>query len=363
MTGRYLCDRFVEAKEEGLRALRRGDREEAQRRFLGASEYLYRLAAISEGDVKKSRLANAKAFQELAQKAKDGTAATEATAEESFAPAAPPAVRLRDVAGLADAKEELALRLILPRTYPEKAQLFGIELGGGVLLYGPPGTGKTLLARAVAGEVEAPFYTVKPSEIMSKWVGEAEKNVARLFTTARANPISVIFIDEIEALVPRRSENRASVMTRVVPQILSELEGFDRGAGSLLFLGATNEPWALDPAALRPGRFDAQVYVGLPDAEAREEILRLNIEGRPLAPDVDLAVLAASLDGRSGADLRKLCRQAAALAFMRSLHGEGEELITAEDLDRAAEKSPPTVTQELLVRFETWRASREVDGE
>ena len=119
----------------------------------------------------------------------------------------------------------------------------------------------------------------------------------------------------------------------MVPQILSELEGFDRGGGSLLFLGATNEPWALDTAALRPGRFDAQVYIGLPDAEAREEILRLNLDGRPLDPGVDLAALASSFEARSGADLRKICRQAAALAFMRSLEAEGEERITAELLE------------------------------
>jgi transitional endoplasmic reticulum ATPase len=361
VTARYLCDRFVEAKEAGVKALRRGDREEARRCFLQASEHLYRLAATSDGPVKESRMANARSFQELARTIAAGGDASPSASEEDFGPAPRPAVRLRDVAGLEEAKEELALRLILPRKHPEKAKLFGIRLGGGVLLFGPPGTGKTLLARAVAGEVEAPFYVVKPSEIMSKWVGEAEKNVARLFAAARAHPLAVMFIDEIEALLPKRSESRSSVMTRVVPQILSELEGFDAGEGSLLFLGATNEPWALDPAALRPGRFDAQIYVGLPEAEAREEILRLNLEGRPLGGDVDCAALAEALAGRSGADLRQICRRAAAAAFMRTLEEAGNEVITAADLQASAEKSPPSVTAAQLERFATWRAAREAE--
>lgn len=362
MTARYVSDRFVEAKEEGLKALRRGSRDEARRHFLKAAEHLYELASLSEGAVRTSRIANAEAFKDLARKVKEGAEGTPPATEETFAPASPPQVTLADVAGLAEAKEELAIRLILPRQHPEKAKLYGVELGGGVLLYGPPGTGKTLLARAVAGEVQAPFYTVKPSEIMSKWVGEAEKNIARLFEQARRHPLAVIFIDEIEALLPRRSESRASVMTRLVPQILSELEGFEKSGGSLLFLGATNEPWSLDPAALRPGRFDAQVYVGLPDAEAREVILELNLAGRPLADDVESGELAAAFEGHSGADVRDICRRAAVAAFLRSVDGAADEVISAADIRAAGEKCPPSVSQDLLARFARWRETREDAG-
>ena len=215
----------------------------------------------------------------------------------------------------------------------------------------------------MAGEIEAPFFTVKPSEIMSKWVGEAEKNVAKLFSAARSQPLSVIFIDEIEALLPRRSESKGGVMARVVPQILSELEGFDRSGGKLLFLGATNEPWSLDPAALRPGRFDAQVYVGLPDREARETILRFHLEGRPLAADVDPVSLAVRLEGRSGADIKEICRRAAVSAFLRSVEGSREEVITAEDLLEAGARCPPSVPAELLERYRSWRVEREAEGD
>ena len=147
-----------------------------------------------------------------------------------------------------------------------------------------------------------------------------------------------------------------------VPQILSELEGFDRGGGALLFLGATNEPWALDPAVLRPGRFDAQIYVGLPDVEAREEIMRLNLAGRPLAAEVDPADLAEELEGLSGADVREICRRASVAAFVRSLGGaaEGQE-ISASDLRAAAERTPPSVSSDTLRRFGKWRAGGE-DG-
>src|SRR3990172_2815800 len=142
--------------------------------------------------------------------------------------------------------------------------------GGGVLLYGPPGTGKTMIAKAIAHEIDATFFVVSPAQVMSKWVGEAEQNIRKLFEAAKAEPTSVIFLDEIEALVPKRKSDSSTVMQRVVPQILQELEGFDRTSErALLLVGATNQPWMLDEAILRPGRLDALVYVGLPDGPAR----------------------------------------------------------------------------------------------
>jgi len=361
MSGRFLTDRFVEAKEEALVALRRGERGEARRKLLEAAACLYRLASLAaDPQSRRERLEAAEGVKRLAEKISPGAGEAQAEAQAGaaagpFIPVSRPEVRLSDVAGLTEAKEELELRLILPQRHPEKAARFGVEPGGGVLLYGPPGTGKTLLARAVAGEVQAPFFTVRPSEILSKWVGDAEKNVARLFKEARSYPLSVIFIDEIDSLVPQRARDGSSVMTRLVPQILNELEGFHRSGGKLLFLGATNEPWALDPAILRPGRFDARIYVGLPDGEAREEILRIHLAGRPLAGDVQLVEFAESLEGRSGADLREICRKAASRAFRRSIESGVEEAITMEDLAQAARSVPPSVTEAQLKRYEAWR--------
>ncbi len=254
-------------------------------------------------------------------------------------------------------KEQIRLKLIYPFTHPEQAERFGVRRGGGILLYGPPGTGKTLIARAVAGEVDATFFSVKPSEVMSKWVGEAEQNVAHLFALARAEPRSVIFTDEIEALVPKRRSSRSTVMQRVVPQFLAELEGFDhhKDEGALLFIGATNEPWALDPAVMRPGRFDEKIYVPLPDFAARRRILALNLAQRPLDYAVDLDALAERLAGYSGADIVNVCRKACAIPFLEAVEEGVERDVGWGDFEAVLEEVKPSVSAKDLRRFEQFR--------
>ena len=245
--------------------------------------------------------------------------------------------------------------MVYPFTHPEAAARYGVRTGGGLLLYGPPGTGKTLLARATAGEIEADFFTVRPSDVLSKWVGDAEKNVAALFAEARARPRAVVFVDEVEALAPARMGDGTSVMARVVPQFLAELEGVaGRAENALLFIGATNAPWNLDPAILRPGRFDEKVYVGLPDGEARAGILALELAGKPVAEDVDLPGLAAALDGYSGADLRLVVEKAVGESFLAEVRGAPAREISAEDLLLAARAVAPSVPSDLLRRYEDW---------
>jgi transitional endoplasmic reticulum ATPase len=267
-----------------------------------------------------------------------------------------PTLGFKDIAGLEEVKQDVRLKMIYPMNHPELAARYGIGVGGGLLLYGPPGTGKTMLGKAIAHELDATFFVVSPAQVLSKWVGEAEQNIRKLFDSAKQEDKAVIFIDEIEALVPKRKSDSSSVMQRVVPQILQELEGFDRKAGrALLFVGATNRPWLLDEAMMRPGRFDTRVYVGLPDAPARFRLLEIYFDNKPLAGDVDFGELCDMLDGYTGADIKHIARQAAAIPFLEGVAGGEPREITKSDILKVFESTPPSVKSSDVHRFTKFR--------
>jgi transitional endoplasmic reticulum ATPase len=269
-----------------------------------------------------------------------------------------PSIRFDDVAGLEDVKQDIRLKMIYPFQHPELAEKFGVRPGGGVLLYGPPGTGKTMLAKATAGEIDASFFRISPADILSKWVGEAEQNIKKLFDAAAGEKRSIIFIDEIEALVPARKDEGSSVMQRVVPQILQGMEGFDKKKiNPILFMGATNVPWQLDPAVLRPGRFDDKVYIPLPDLPARRKLLELYLSHRPLHSEVDLDAAAVKMEGFSGADIKYICDRSATIPFLQQVATGKEGDITAEILNAAIHDAPKSVSREMLARFEQWAAA------
>ncbi len=264
-----------------------------------------------------------------------------------------PDIGFSDIAGLEDVKEEIRLKMIYPFAHPELAKQYGIATGGGVLLYGPPGTGKTMIAKAIAHEIDATFFVVSPAQMLSKWVGEAEQNIRKLFEAAKAEPVSVIFLDECEALVPKRKSDSSTVMQRVVPQILQELEGFDRSSDrALLFVGATNKPWMLDEALLRPGRLDALVYVGLPDPPALYRLLEIYFGDRPLDDDVDFGALCDRLTGYSGADIRSIAAQSAQIPFREAIAGSDPRPINLKDVLSVIEQTPPSVHASDLVRYD-----------
>ena len=362
---RFALEKSAEYLEKGLKLEREGDLKEAKYNLLKSAEFLYKAAEKSEPSLKRKRIERAESIiertevlnQMTAGKASSGsiTQAESAKADSEWMVFEKPNLNLSDVAGLEEVKEQIRIRMIYPFTHAELARRFGIKKGGGILLYGPPGTGKTMLAKAVAGEVDAAFFAVRPSEIMSKWVGEAEQNVARLFSEARKYQRAVIFIDEVESLIPKRSSSYSTVMQRVVPQILSEMEGFssDKESGkALLFMGATNEPWALDKAVLRPGRFDEKVYVPLPDFDARLEILYSHLKDKPLSPDISLGEMAQMLEGYSGADIRRICEKACDIPFVESVKTGEERDVEKRDLLSVMQQVRPSVSPQTIQKFE-----------
>nr|WP_166180208.1 CDC48 family AAA ATPase [Altererythrobacter segetis] len=265
-----------------------------------------------------------------------------------------PTIGWDDIGGLDDAEEKLREGVELPLRNPEAFERLGIRPAKGFLLYGPPGTGKTLLAKAVAKEAEANFISIKSSDVLSKWYGESEQQISRLFARARQVAPCVIFIDEIDSLVPARGSeaNEPQVTARVVNTILAEMDGMEE-MNSIIVIGATNRPWLVDPALLRPGRFDELVYVGPPNAEGRKLILGIHTRNMPLAKDVDLESIATQTERYTGADLEDVVRRAGLVAIRRA--GEKATDVTGADFAEALADSRPTVTEEMEAEYESMK--------
>ncbi|MFV0645725.1 MAG: AAA family ATPase, partial [Sphingomonadaceae bacterium] len=265
-----------------------------------------------------------------------------------------PRVGWDDIGGIGDAIAKLKEGVELPLKNPDAFTRLGIRPAKGFLLYGPPGTGKTLLAKAVAKEAQANFISMKSSDLLSKWYGESEQQIARLFARARAVAPCVLFIDEIDSLVPARGSGQGEpqVTGRVVNTILAEMDGLEE-LQSVVVIGATNRPTLVDPALLRPGRFDELVYVGTPDKEGRERILGIHTRDMPLAKDVDLAVIADRTERFTGADLEDVVRRAGLNALQR-VGGDVEQGAMA-DFDAALEDSRATVTEAMETEYQKMR--------
>ncbi|RLF51190.1 MAG: AAA family ATPase [Thermoplasmata archaeon] len=249
-----------------------------------------------------------------------------------------PRVTYEDIGGLDEAIKQIREMVELPLKHPELFERLGIEAPKGVLLHGPPGTGKTLLAKAVANETNANFYSLSGPEIMSKYYGESEENLRRIFKEAIENAPSIIFIDEIDSIAPKREEVTGEVERRVVAQLLALMDGLEE-RGKVVVIGATNRINAIDPALRRPGRFDREIEIGIPDKKGRREILEIHTRGMPLAKDVNLDKLAEMTHGFSGADLEALCKEAAMRALRRIL----------PEIDLEAEKIPAEILEKLEV--------------
>jgi transitional endoplasmic reticulum ATPase len=255
-----------------------------------------------------------------------------------------PSVHWTDVGGLDEVKQNLIESVEWPIKYPNRFKQVGIEPPKGVLLYGAPGCGKTLLAKAVATEGEMNFISIKGPEIFSKWVGESEKAIREIFRKGRMAAPSVIFIDEVDSIIPRRGAgySDSGVTSRVISQLLTEMDGLE-SLQNVMVIAATNRPDILDPAMLRPGRFDRLIYVPAPDEDSRLEILKIYTKEMPLADDVDLNSLARETKGYSGADIASLCREAG----MHVLRNSTTFKVSMEAFRRAMETIGPSITLEM----------------
>jgi len=261
-----------------------------------------------------------------------------------------PNTKWGDIGGIENAKQELKEAVEWPMKFPKAFERMGIKPPRGVLLYGPPGTGKTLLAKAVANESEANFIQVKGPSLLSMWVGKSEEGVRKIFERARQVSPCIIFFDEIDSLAGKRGiEHGQKVTERVLNQLLAEMDGIE-DLSNVIVVGATNRPDMLDSALMRPGRFDRIVYVGVPDKEGRETILKIHTKNMPLDKSVDIKKLSEELEGYTGADIESLVRESAMLALRENIE---TKKVTKKHFEKAMEKVPASVSKSDQQRYKS----------
>lgn len=339
-------------------------------RITGAEDYLKRYLegrVITRGDIIEigvmgrkielmaTRVAPAREAAVIGDKTTIGISEKPAKEEK-----AGPRVTYEDIGGLSAEIKKVREMIELPMKHPELFERLGVEAPKGVLLYGPPGTGKTLLARALASETNAHFETLSGPEIMSKYYGESEEKLRQLFKTAEEQAPSIVLIDEIDSIAPKREEVTGEVERRVVAQLLALMDGME-ARGKVVVIGATNRPDALDPALRRPGRFDREIEIGVPNRQSRLEVLQIHTRGMPLAKDVNQEKLADVTHGFVGADLAALAREAGMRALRRvlpELDLEVESIpaeilnkieVTNDDFLDALREMQPSAMREVMV--------------
>lgn len=270
-----------------------------------------------------------------------------------------PQYTLDDVAGLDDVKNFIYQRIIAPFEDEKVTHSLKLRIGGGMLLFGPPGTGKTLISMSIARNIQAKFIDISPSIIIG-YPGEAEKRLESIFAALEKEPRAVIFFDEAEWVLRKRETQASSVMQRITPLLLAQLSRiFKEKMRPIIVIAATNKPQEIDPAFLRPGRFDKKFYIGLPDENARKKIIKLQLKDRAnRVTDDEIIELSQKLDGYSGADIENIIEGAAFKAFTR--RDEMESEITKEDIKEVIDETPKSVTQDEVEKIKKWAKERGV---
>lgn len=355
----YAAGDIPAAREAFLRAA-----ELANQISIGAKSYdvkmEYHKLAVKILDFVKTGCSGKKPVTSAAGTENDLPKAEE---KPSFTPVQPSGasdkITFADVAGLEDVKEQITFKVLSPMQKPELAEKYHIRAGGKILLYGPPGTGKTFIARAIAGEVDAEFFAVNCQDLISKYMGDSSKQLDSLFAEAEKYEKAIIFFDEFDSVASKRGDGTGGVdaeMARFVATFLTKVDGFKPTANKMLLLiAATNRPWALDSAMLRGGRFDTQIYVGVPDQAAREFLVNRALGGIAKEEDVDLSKLAWALEGYGGGDVTAICEKIKLEPYKREvLTGEAQR-ITREDCNKVLSSSRNVITPEELEKFKAYR--------
>ena len=346
-----LNDTFNLYMQKGKEAKEKGNFALAKRNFMLAGETMMKMAKASKGALREARLTRARRIVELSSDLKEKKKEENADDDvKKWQSAEVPNIGFKDVAGLDDVKKAIKIRMINPYLHPDKYKLYNKKTGGGVLLYGPPGTGKTMIAKAIANEVGAKFYAVKGSDIVSKWVGESEKNINSLFEEANKQQRAIIFIDEMDSLLGKRGVDTHN--DKRVNEFLQQIDGFSGKNPNLLLLGATNRPWDIDSAVLRSGRFSQKIYIPLPDADARRFMIEKSMKNVPTSKDFSVDKIVQKTELFSGADIDELCDRAKDEPLLKAIATNSVVEVTNKDFDEVLKVFPPSVTEGDLKMFD-----------
>lgn len=380
-----LLDRKRQYEAECESAIKGGRKKEAITCAARAAELAYKLAEKTEGTIALRYIEDAEGWLEIGERLKAGSLrisnneqgmsnsegkrglkpktsnlkpepAEDADGSEWLV-GEKPNMTFDKICGMVDAKESIMQMVVYPLKQPEKSQALGLNPGGGVLLYGPPGNGKTLLGKAIAGELDCPFFYASGAQIRSKWHGESEQRLSKLLKSAQACEVAVLFLDEVEGLLPKRGGN-SQVDNRIVTQFLADVGGFTESSNTLLILGATNKPWDIDEAVFRTGRFDEKIYICPPDEPARHGILQMEINGVNMEPGFDAAHWAERLAGYSGSDIVGVMKSAKRISLGRAIREEADAVLKVEDIEAALQKIPSSITDKMLKEYARFREQR-----